>query len=157
MPRPEEPPYVPKKTGIDAETQIESDLFDFDYEVAPMLSVIVDKTLEQALLEVEEEEELRAIRERKSEMDAKLDPPIALIRRLMRMDAPEARQRLLKEKMSPKVRAPAQRAQRPPAARARATYRSFRARTSCCLQPRRVSAAPRSFTLARHAHRRSST
>lgn len=104
LPRPEEPPYVPKKTGIDAETQIESDLFDFDYEVAPMLSVIVDKTLEQALLEVEEEEELRAIRERKSEMDAKLEAEQARFREMeenekKKMADMEARKREERDRM----------------------------------------------------------
>jgi len=38
----------------------------------------------------------------KEEMDAKLDPPVALFRQLMRMDSAEARQRLLKEKFQPK-------------------------------------------------------
>jgi hypothetical protein len=41
------------------ETQIwEGDLFDFDYEVEPILSVLIAKTLEQGLMEVLEEEEL---------------------------------------------------------------------------------------------------
>jgi len=39
----------------------------------------------------------------RDELDTKLDPPVALIRRLMRMESPEARQRLLREKMAPKV------------------------------------------------------
>jgi len=33
-------------------------LFDYDREVNPILNVVVDKTLEQALLEVEEETEV---------------------------------------------------------------------------------------------------
>jgi len=64
--RPDTPDYVPKKTGIDMATQIEpDDLFSFDREVEPILDIIVDKTLEQALLEVEEETELDAIASRK--------------------------------------------------------------------------------------------
>lgn len=56
-------PYIPKKTGIDAGTQVDLDeLFDFDLEVGPILDVIVNKTLEQARMEVEEEEELAVIR-----------------------------------------------------------------------------------------------
>eukprot|EP00744_Colponema_vietnamica_P008974 GILI01012779.1.p1 GENE.GILI01012779.1~~GILI01012779.1.p1 ORF type:complete len:449 (-),score=121.42 GILI01012779.1:14-1360(-) len=67
LPRPPTPPYVPKKTGIDAYTQIEEgELFDFDLEVEPIVDVLVFKTLEQSLLEVEEEEELRAMREYKA-------------------------------------------------------------------------------------------
>ena len=47
------------KIGVDVETQIESgDLFDFDFEVEPILEVLVGKTLEQGLMEVMEEEEL---------------------------------------------------------------------------------------------------
>ncbi|XP_067002370.2 uncharacterized protein Rsph3 [Anabrus simplex] len=61
--RPESPLYVPAKTGVDAETQIyPGDLFDFDLEVQPILEVLVGKTLEQAMLEVLEEEELAALR-----------------------------------------------------------------------------------------------
>lgn len=37
------------------------DLFDFDVAVAPLLEVLVAKTLEQALLEVRQERELRDI------------------------------------------------------------------------------------------------
>lgn len=67
--RPQTPDYVPKKTGIDVATQIEPDgLFSFDREVEPILDIIVGKTLEQALLEVEEETELDAIEKRKQEL-----------------------------------------------------------------------------------------
>ncbi len=57
------PPYVPKKTGIDCSTQIEDidNLFDFDAQVEPILDVIVSKTLEQALVEVRQEEELELL------------------------------------------------------------------------------------------------
>ncbi|CAN0428347.1 unnamed protein product, partial [Ectocarpus sp. 13 AM-2016] len=43
--RPPTPDFVPKKTGVDAWTQIEvSDkLFDFEAEVQPMLAVLVGK------------------------------------------------------------------------------------------------------------------
>ena len=38
--------YMPKKTGIDIETQIEDgEIFDFDYEVDPVLNVISNYTL----------------------------------------------------------------------------------------------------------------
>jgi len=67
---PEEPPeaYVPQKTGIDAYTQVEDgELFKFDDEVEPILDVIVCKTLEQALMEVDEEYELEAMKVFKGE------------------------------------------------------------------------------------------
>ncbi len=38
------------------------ELFDFDTEVDPMLNVLCSKTLEQARMEVLEEEELRIIK-----------------------------------------------------------------------------------------------
>ena len=47
MKKPEDPPYIPKKTGIDAATQVEDyELFDFDREVTPILNVICSKSLE---------------------------------------------------------------------------------------------------------------
>lgn len=59
IPKPPTPKYVPKKTGIDKNTQIEDyDLFDYDREVQPILNVLLTKSVEQALLEVEEESEL---------------------------------------------------------------------------------------------------
>ena len=61
--RPPTPRFIPMKTGVDAETQIESgEIFDFDLEVEPILEVLVGKTLEQGLMEVLEEEELEAMR-----------------------------------------------------------------------------------------------
>jgi len=63
MDRPPTPLFVPTKTGLDSATQIEpGDLFDFDFEVEPLLEVLVGKTLEQGLMEVCEEEELAAMR-----------------------------------------------------------------------------------------------
>uniref|UniRef100_A0A1B6DKY5 Radial spoke head protein 3 homolog n=1 Tax=Clastoptera arizonana TaxID=38151 RepID=A0A1B6DKY5_9HEMI len=62
--RPETPPFVPAKIGVDVETQIyPGELFHFDTEVQPILEVLVGKTIEQALVEVLEEEELAAMRE----------------------------------------------------------------------------------------------
>ncbi|NXF06165.1 RSPH3 protein, partial [Smithornis capensis] len=57
--RPPTPLFIPAKTGKDIATQIEEgELFDFDVEVKPILEVLIGKTVEQALLEVMEEEEL---------------------------------------------------------------------------------------------------
>ncbi|ESO85775.1 hypothetical protein LOTGIDRAFT_130261 [Lottia gigantea] len=62
--RPPSPLFIPAKTGKDVATQIlEGDLFDFDIEVKPILEVLVGKTVEQALLEVMEEEELSNLRQ----------------------------------------------------------------------------------------------
>lgn len=68
QPKPPTPTYVPKKTGIDKITQIgDFDLFDYDREVQPILNVLLTKTVEQALLEVEEETELEEIRKYRAE------------------------------------------------------------------------------------------
>ena len=60
------------------ETQIwDGDLFDFDYEVEPILQVLLGKTLEHSRMEVLEEEELKMMKQqqehyqnlKKSEME----------------------------------------------------------------------------------------
>jgi len=55
--RPESPAYIPPKVGCDIGTQIEdnSEIFDFDNEVVPLVEVIISKTLEQALFELNTE------------------------------------------------------------------------------------------------------
>lgn len=60
VPQPQTPKYIPRKTGIDVSTQVEDtmELFDFNAEVAPIVHVLVSKTIEQALFEVKSEEEL---------------------------------------------------------------------------------------------------
>merc|ERR1711937_783449 len=71
---PEPPPqeYLPQKTGIDAFTQVEDgELFNFNEEVEPLLDVLVNKTLEQSLMEVEEEHEIESMQNFKSEWLAK--------------------------------------------------------------------------------------
>ncbi|KAG9493445.1 hypothetical protein GDO78_001386, partial [Eleutherodactylus coqui] len=61
--RPSTPLFIPAKSGADVATQIlEGELFDFDLEVKPILEVLIGKTIEQALLEVMEEEELASLR-----------------------------------------------------------------------------------------------
>eukprot|EP01083_Nonionella_stella_P013075 36894_1 len=60
--RPISPMFMPKLSGPSKATQIEAgDLFDFDEEVKPILEVLIGKTLDQALMEVLEEEELAEI------------------------------------------------------------------------------------------------
>ena len=60
--RPVSPCPWPEKTGIDTETQIDDgELFNFDVEVAPLVQVIVSKTLEDSRREVLEEEEMKNI------------------------------------------------------------------------------------------------
>lgn len=62
LPEEPEPEFVPPKTGLDVATQVlQGELFHFDTEVQPILSVLVTKTLEQALTEVEEEVEMQNV------------------------------------------------------------------------------------------------
>jgi hypothetical protein len=92
--RPETPPYIPPKTGIDIETQVEEDqLFDFDFEVRPIVETIVGKTIEQAFLEVHEEEEFAAIRLQKEAIEYRRNGDLTDILRLE-----ETEQRKFEEK-----------------------------------------------------------
>lgn len=76
------PLFIPTKTGVDKETQVEDDLFDFDLEVEPLLEVLVGKTLEQGMQEVLEEEELAAIRQRQEEFEQTRNAELAEVQRL---------------------------------------------------------------------------
>jgi len=68
LPKPDEEEYRPPKTGIDATTQVEDgELFNFNDEAEPILDVLINKTLEQSLMEVEEEHELEEMKEFKIE------------------------------------------------------------------------------------------
>lgn len=83
MDRPPSPLFVPRKSGVDAETQIyEDDLFHFDLEVEPILDVLVGKTLEQSLLEVLEEDEFSSIRAHRDDMAARRNAELAEVQRL---------------------------------------------------------------------------
>jgi hypothetical protein len=81
--RPPTPPYFPPRTGVDVETQIEDhDLFEFYFEVQPIVSTIVTKTLEQAFLEVHEEAELANIRRHKEAIEHRRNVELADVQRL---------------------------------------------------------------------------
>jgi len=72
LPEPPAQEYLPQKTGIDAFTQVEDgELFNFNEEVEPLLDVLVNKTLEQSLMEVEEEHEIASMQSFKTEWMAK--------------------------------------------------------------------------------------
>lgn len=67
LPEPPAEQYQPQKTGVDVHTQVEDgELFDFDLEVDPILDVLVNKTLEQSIMEVEEEHEMATMKDFKS-------------------------------------------------------------------------------------------
>jgi hypothetical protein len=81
--RPATPPYIPPKVGVDIETQVEeSELFHWDFEVKPIVATIVGKILEQALMEVVEEEEFANIRRHKEAIEHSRNVDLAGIQRL---------------------------------------------------------------------------
>lgn len=83
MDRPALPLFVPTKTGVDTETQVDVDeLFDFDAEVEPILEVLVGKTLEHAMMEVLEEEELACIRAHQEDFEQVRNVERARVQRL---------------------------------------------------------------------------
>ena len=58
--------FLPQKLGKDEATQImDGDLFDFDKDVQPLLTVVVGKTLEQSILELEQEQEIENLKQAK--------------------------------------------------------------------------------------------
>lgn len=99
MDRPDSPVFVPAKSGVDVATQIEDDLFDFDFEVEPILEVIVGKTLEQSMLEVMEEEEMAELKRQQEEFDQVRAAELAETQRLER-----AEERRYKEKEAAKAK-----------------------------------------------------
>ncbi|XP_067239477.1 radial spoke head protein 3 homolog [Chanodichthys erythropterus] len=81
--KPDTPLFIPAKTGRDVATQIEEgELFDFDMEVQPVLQVLVGKTIEQALLEVLEEEELANLRAQQQTFKEIRDAELVEVQRL---------------------------------------------------------------------------
>lgn len=65
-------PFVPKPQGQDAETWIEElEMFDFESSVEPVLEVLVGKSMEQGLMEVVQEEEIKVLNTHKEEWSQK--------------------------------------------------------------------------------------
>ena len=81
--RPPSPLFIPTKTGKDVETQIlPGELFLFDLEVEPILEVLVGKTIQSAMLELLQEEELDAIRRQQYEYEIIRDTELSEVKRL---------------------------------------------------------------------------
>jgi len=87
--RPSTPLFIPKKSGIDNETQIlPGELFDFDTECQPIIESLLGKVLEQSLLELLEDYELQQIEiQKNSHLERK---QIEMVE-LQRLDAEEER------------------------------------------------------------------
>merc|ERR1719198_704578 len=83
MDRPSSPLFVPAKSGMDKDTQVDTaEIFDFNLEVKPILEVLVGKTLQTSMLELMEEEELQAIRKRQDEFEQMRDAELLEVQRL---------------------------------------------------------------------------
>uniref|UniRef100_A0A673NBL3 Radial spoke head 3 n=1 Tax=Sinocyclocheilus rhinocerous TaxID=307959 RepID=A0A673NBL3_9TELE len=81
--KPATPLFIPAKTGQDAATQIEEgELFDLGVEVQPVLQVLEGKTIEQALLEVLEVEELASLRAQQQAFKEIRDAELVEVQRL---------------------------------------------------------------------------
>lgn len=102
MDRPRSPLFVPAKTGVDVETEIlPGELFNFEFEVEPILEVLVGKTIHMSMLEVLQEEELESIQQQQAEFETIRDIEKAEVQRLeaeIRRKAAEKERRIEQEK-----------------------------------------------------------
>ena len=81
------PAYIPRKTGIDIASQVDTNMvFAFDSDVQAILEVVVSKSLEQALMEVREEEEMREIDEHGQKLRAKFASEEAQAEEMVRQE-----------------------------------------------------------------------
>lgn len=80
---PTAPLFVPRPSGESKGTEIKAgDLFDFDLEVNPILEVLVGKSLDHALMEVLEEEEMKELRGHKKNFEQKRNTMLAEVQRI---------------------------------------------------------------------------
>lgn len=107
--RPPSPLFVAAKSGADVGCQVDTDeIFDFDAECAPLLEVLVGKTLQTAMLEVMEEEELAAIRRRQDQFEEERNSELLEVQRLEAEAArkfAEKKRRLAQEQLRKKLQA----------------------------------------------------
>ena len=93
---------MPVKRGVDKKTLVEdNELFVFDDEVEPILSVLCGKTLEISRMEVLEEEELREMREQQDYFKKMLSSEKTDIQR---MEQHEAKRQAEFEKMKTQMK-----------------------------------------------------
>jgi len=91
---PSEPLFIPQPSGPSVATQIEAgDLFNFDLEVEPILETLIGKCLDIALMQVCEEEELKALRHHRQMYELKRNAELNECQRLQ-----ERERRLFEEK-----------------------------------------------------------
>jgi len=77
------PLFAPKASGVDAGTAIEAlELFDYDVAVLPLLSTLVGKAVEQAEVEVREEEEMARLESQRASYERSRQLMVAEVSRL---------------------------------------------------------------------------
>lgn len=85
--RPPTPIYLPAKILIETGSQVtEDELFNFEYEVKPLLEVLTGKACEQALMEVIEEEEQKNIEQHKFNYEYRRNIELMEVQRLEAAD-----------------------------------------------------------------------
>ena len=85
--RPTAPLFVPRSSGDDVATEIESNaLFDYELEVQAILGVLVEKSLEQALMEVMEEEEMAEIASHQAAFQQEKNRELVAVQQLVQRD-----------------------------------------------------------------------
>ena len=83
--RPPTAQYRPKERGVDVGTQVDEcdpELFDYELEVEPILQVIVGKTLEQARMELIEDDEREAYKHHKVVFEKKRNAELMVTQRM---------------------------------------------------------------------------
>jgi hypothetical protein len=100
--RPTTPRHMPTKKGVDKKTLVQdNEIFIFEDEVEPILTVLCGKTLELSRMEVLEEEELREMREQQEHYNRMLQAENTDI---ARMEANEAKRLADFEKLKSNMR-----------------------------------------------------
>lgn len=85
--RPTQPLFIPRSSGDDVSTEIDADaLFDFDLEVQSILNVLLEKTLEQSLMEVCEEEELKELAAHQSTFQQEKNAQLVAVQQIVQRD-----------------------------------------------------------------------
>ena len=80
---PQIPLFKPEKRGEDAGTQVEKgELFDFDEEVEPIINVLTFKTLEEARMEVLEEEEIKEMKRQMQDFEKVRNRELEIVQKL---------------------------------------------------------------------------
>ena len=88
--RPQTPLFTPVKSGEDKGTQIDrGDLFDFDEEVEPIINVLTFKTLEEARMEVLEEEELKEMKRQEQDFEKVRNRELEVVQKLENQEMQE--------------------------------------------------------------------